>query len=137
MTFAMKGLTGTLRAGGRPALAFERFEFTTRDPSMGGGWRLEARVTTKDDYWLDRDVPMELRLDPTRSHDVPEGHFPADTRVVAGGPVTLEIPVLSSWDPLAFALTGVALLLLLWRGWTPLRTLGLCAAVGLVVGLVG
>ena len=60
-----------------------------------------------------------------------------DTRVVAWGPATLEVPVLSSWDPVAFALTGLALLLLLWRGWTPLRTLGLCAAIGLVVGLVG
>ena len=60
-----------------------------------------------------------------------------DTRVLTWGPATLEVPVLSSWEPLAFALTGVALLLLLWRGWSPLRTLGLCAAVGLVAGLVG
>ncbi len=60
-----------------------------------------------------------------------------DTRVVTWGPATFEVPVLTSWDPLAFALTGLALLLLLWRGWSPLRTLGLCAAIGLVVGLAG
>jgi hypothetical protein len=75
MTFALKGRTGTLRAGGRPALVFEAFEFATRDPSMGGGWQLDARVVTKDDYWLGRDAPMELRLDLTNSRwrfrDVP------------------------------------------------------------------
>ena len=59
----------------------------------------------------------------------------ADTRVLAWGPAALEVPVLGSWDPLAFGLTALALVLLLWRGWTPLRTLGVCAAIGLVVGL--
>ena len=44
--------------------------------------------------------------------------------------IHLEVPVLSTWDPLAFAITGVALLLMFWRGWSPLRTLGLCAALG-------
>jgi len=60
-----------------------------------------------------------------------------DTRTVTWGPAGLEVPVLGSWDPLAFALTGLALLLLLVRGWSPLRTLGTCALIGLVVGLVG
>jgi chromate transporter len=58
------------------------------------------------------------------------------TRHINAGPVHLELPVLSSWDPLAFALTGVALMLMFWRHWTPLRTLGLSAAIGLVVTLL-
>jgi len=60
-----------------------------------------------------------------------------DTRTLAWGPAYLELPVLGSWSPLAFALTALALALLVGRGWSPLRTLGLCAAIGLVVGLVG
>ncbi len=60
-----------------------------------------------------------------------------DTRLVAWGPLGLEVPVVASWDPFAFALTGLALALLLWRGWSPLRTLGACAAIGLVAGLLG
>ena len=58
------------------------------------------------------------------------------TRALAWGPFDLEVPVLGSWDPLAFGLTALALGLLFGRGWSPLRTLGLCAAVGLVAGLV-
>jgi chromate transporter len=37
----------------------------------------------------------------------------------------------------AVAITAVALALILWRRWSPLRTLGVCAALGLVVGIVG
>jgi chromate transporter len=53
------------------------------------------------------------------------------------GPVDLSIPVLSSWDPVAFALTGVALALVFGLKWSTLRVLGVCAALGLVVTLVG
>jgi chromate transporter len=41
--------------------------------------------------------------------------------------------VLSSWDPVAFAITAVALGAMFWRQWTPLRTLGLCTLLGLGV----
>ena len=58
------------------------------------------------------------------------------TRTHDWGPIHLEVPVLASWDPLAFALTGVALALMFWRGWSPLRTLGICAVLGLVATLV-
>jgi chromate transporter len=58
------------------------------------------------------------------------------TRAVDAGPFHLELPLLDSWDPFAFALTAVALALLLGRSWSPLRTLGACAALGLVVSLV-
>jgi len=56
-----------------------------------------------------------------------------ETRRVAWGVAGLDIPVFASWDPLAFALTGLALALLFWRGWSPLRTLGVCAVLGLVI----
>ena len=55
------------------------------------------------------------------------------TRDVDAGPLHLALPVLSSWDPVAFTITGVALVVIFWRGWSPLRTLGLCALLGLVV----
>ena len=60
-----------------------------------------------------------------------------DTRRVGWGPIDLELPVFSGWDPLAFALTAFALLLMFWRGWSPLRTLGLCALVGAAFGIAG
>jgi chromate transporter len=56
-----------------------------------------------------------------------------ETRRVAWGAARLDTPVLGTWNPLAFALTGLALALLFWRGWSPLRTLGVCALLGLVV----
>jgi chromate transporter len=55
------------------------------------------------------------------------------TSTIQAGPLNLELPVLSSWDPVAFAITGVALAAMFWRGWSPLRTLGLCALLGLAV----
>ena len=58
------------------------------------------------------------------------------TRPVDEGPFHFEVPVLSSWDPLAFAVTAIAVALMLGRSWTPLRTLGVCAALGLIATLV-
>ncbi|KAA1429435.1 chromate efflux transporter [Nocardioides antri] len=58
-------------------------------------------------------------------------------REVGSGPVSLDVPVLSSWDPLAFAITGIALAAMFWRGWGPLRTLGLCALLGVAAYAVG
>lgn len=54
-------------------------------------------------------------------------------REVEAGPIQLDLPVLSAWDPVAFAITGVALTFMFWRGWGPMRTLGLCALLGLGV----
>jgi chromate transporter len=54
-----------------------------------------------------------------------------ETRHVSAGIVQLDVPVLGSADPVAFAITAVALVLMLGRGWSPLRTLGLCALLGL------
>ncbi|WP_246160218.1 chromate efflux transporter [Nocardioides humilatus] len=57
-------------------------------------------------------------------------------RSVDEGPVHLDLPVLSSWDPVAFGITGVALVVMFKRGWGPMRTLGLCAALGVAVYVV-
>ncbi len=54
-------------------------------------------------------------------------------RDVDAGPLHLDLPVLAAWDPVAFAITAVALAVMFARGWGPLRTLGLCAALGLGV----
>jgi chromate transporter len=54
-------------------------------------------------------------------------------RDIDAGPIHLDVPVVSSWDPVAFAITGVALTVMFWRGWGPMRTLGLCAVLGLGV----
>jgi chromate transporter len=61
----------------------------------------------------------------------------ASTRLVRLGPARAELPVWSSVDPVAVVITAVALALIFWRRWSPLRTLGVCAALGLAVGLVG
>jgi chromate transporter len=58
-------------------------------------------------------------------------------RTVDAGPLHVDVPVLASWDPVAFAITAVALLAMLWRGWSPLRTLGLCAAIGVGLFVIG
>jgi chromate transporter len=59
------------------------------------------------------------------------------TRFVVLGPARAELPVWSSVDPVAVAITVLALVLIFGLRWSPLRTLGVCAGVGLVVGLVG
>ncbi len=52
------------------------------------------------------------------------------------GPARVQLPVLASWDPTAFLITAVALVLILALKWSPLRTLGACALVGAVIGLL-
>ncbi|MFE6645309.1 chromate efflux transporter [Nocardioides sp. NPDC057772] len=58
------------------------------------------------------------------------------SRTLAWGPVDLDLPVLSSWDPIAFAITAVAIALMFWRKWSTLRTLGVCALLGLASILI-
>lgn len=58
------------------------------------------------------------------------------SRTLAWGPVHLDLPVLSSWDPVAFAITAVAIALVFWRGWSTMRTLGVCALLGLASTLI-
>jgi chromate transporter len=58
-----------------------------------------------------------------------------ETRHVSAGILQLDVPVLGSADPVAFVITAVALVLMLGRGWSPLRTLGLCALLGIASAL--
>ncbi len=53
------------------------------------------------------------------------------------GLIGVDVPVWQSVRPVAVLLTGIAAALLFWRGWSVLRTLGACAALGLVAGLAG
>ena len=58
------------------------------------------------------------------------------SRRITAGPVDLEVPVLSSADPVAFTFTAVAIALVFGLKWSSLRTLGVCAALGLLSALV-
>ncbi len=58
------------------------------------------------------------------------------SRTLDWGPAALDVPVLSSWDPVAFAITAIAVALIFGRGWSTLRTLGVCAVLGLASTLV-
>ncbi len=59
-----------------------------------------------------------------------------ETSRITGGPFDFEVPVLDSiqWAPLAITVLGCALIF--WRGWSVLRTLGVCALAGVVVGVL-
>jgi chromate transporter len=51
--------------------------------------------------------------------------------------VHLLVPELSSVDPVAVGIAATAAVLLFRFRWSVLRTLGVCAALGLVAGLTG
>jgi len=61
----------------------------------------------------------------------------ARTDAVRAGPVRLEVPELDSARPVAFGIAVLAAFLLFRLRWPVLRTLGVCAAVGLALGLAG
>ena len=61
--------------------------------------------------------------------------FDSSRRVHAGA-LRFDLPVLEGWNAFAFALTGVALVLAFGRGWSPLRILGLCGAIGVMYELL-
>jgi len=60
----------------------------------------------------------------------------ADTERVMTGPLDFEVPVVGSLQLAAVAITGLACVLIFVRHWSVLRTLGVCALAGMVVGLV-
>jgi chromate transporter len=59
----------------------------------------------------------------------------ARTAQQAWGPVRLELPDPGSLRPVALVIAGAAAVMILRRGWSVLRTLGVCAALGLAAGL--
>jgi chromate transporter len=60
----------------------------------------------------------------------------ARTRDAGLGPVSLELPVWSSYVWEAWLVALVAALLVFWRGWSVLRTLGVCAALGVLLTVI-
>jgi chromate transporter len=61
----------------------------------------------------------------------------SDTVAVDGGPLSLELPVLTTLRPVPLVIALVAAVLLFRLKWSVLRTLGVCAVLGLVAGLAG
>ena len=61
----------------------------------------------------------------------------ARTTTLTGGPLRLELPELASLRPVAVTIALLAAVLLFRQKWSVLRTLGACAAVGLIAGLIG
>ncbi len=59
----------------------------------------------------------------------------ADTNRLTAGPLNVEYPLLGSVNWAAVAITALGCALIFWRGWSVLRTLGVCALVGLAIGL--
>jgi chromate transporter len=53
------------------------------------------------------------------------------------GPLQMIVPTFGSIQPLPLIIAGIAAVLLVWRGYTLLPVLGICAAIGLLAGLVG
>lgn len=60
--------------------------------------------------------------------------FDATGRVTAG-PLNFEYPRLASVQVAALAITALGCALVFWRGWSVLRTLGVCAVAGILIGV--
>ncbi|NYE36205.1 chromate transporter [Nocardioides cavernae] len=58
-----------------------------------------------------------------------------ETRQLVAGPLDVEYPLLGSVSWPALAITALGCALVFWRRWSVLRTLGACAAAGIVLGL--
>jgi chromate transporter len=54
----------------------------------------------------------------------------ATTHRFAYGPIRLDLPVVSSWQPGSVTLTVIALVLIFWVRWSALRTLAACTLIG-------
>ncbi|WP_369370964.1 chromate efflux transporter [Promicromonospora sp. Populi] len=61
----------------------------------------------------------------------------ATTNVWTAGPLRLDVPDLTTLQPAALGIAVLAVLLLFVVRWPVLRTLGVCAGVGLTLGLAG
>lgn len=61
----------------------------------------------------------------------------ATTTGLQWGPIRLELPDLSTWQPVSTAITLIALILVFPLKWPVLRTLGVCAALGAAAAVAG
>ena len=61
----------------------------------------------------------------------------AETTTVRWGPVNLQLPDLTTWQPVSTAITVIALILIFRLKWPVLRTLGVCAALGATAAVAG
>ena len=61
----------------------------------------------------------------------------ARTREATWGPLDVDLPLVATFRPLALAIFVTAAVMVFALRWSTLRTLGLCAALGLVAGLSG
>lgn len=59
----------------------------------------------------------------------------ASSTTTSWGPITLQLPDLTTVRPVAVAITAAALVMIFPLKWSVLRTLGVCAALGLLAGL--
>jgi len=59
-----------------------------------------------------------------------------ETRPVDDGPFDFSVPVLSTFRPAELAVCALACVLIFVRRWSVLRTLGVCAVVGVVLHLI-
>jgi chromate transporter len=60
-----------------------------------------------------------------------------ETVTVDAGPLHLQLPDLGTLRPVALAIALVAAVMLFRIRWSVLRTLGVCAGLGLAAGLAG
>jgi chromate transporter len=51
------------------------------------------------------------------------------------GPISLQLPVLTSWRPVAAVIAVIAAVLIFALKWSVLRTLGVCALLGCAAAL--
>jgi len=59
------------------------------------------------------------------------------TRTVNAGPIHATVPELGTLQVEAVAVMALACWLIFGRGWSALTTLGACAAVGMVLNIIG
>lgn len=59
------------------------------------------------------------------------------TRTLTLGPARIELPDVTTLDPIALGIAMLAAVLLFRLKWSVLRTLGICAAVGVVSAAIG
>lgn len=60
----------------------------------------------------------------------------AQTRELDVGPLRLDVPVFTSLEPLALVIGTLAMVMIFRLRWSVLRTLGVCAVLGLAGSLL-